>query len=477
MRSHRLLPDDYQELLDLGWRRSGTYCYNPINKLTCCPNYSIICQASQFKLSRSQRRCVTNVNSYLVNDNIDNKVNLCYGHQEYEDMIEKSVNAQDFAALKKSPKARDRRFVASCERKMKLYNISLEEAMKNVKRRSLHRLNRLATLEDYLYPKTTILSNPRSAINPKHRLEIKLSYVESSECKSFRNNESELIKRYQKAVHNEPESEWTMSRFCGFLVETPLVVEPIKNLDFDVVEDDTLTKSFESNDQWLIVKPPRLPASYGTYHCLYLLDDKLIAVGVLDILPKCITTVYFFYEPDYGFLNLGIYSALVEISLVRQLTNHIIKGTVPLYYHLGFYVHECKKMHYKTNFRPSYLLCSETRQYVDTDICLKRLLKTKYARFSDDDSTQDSVQDFHELIYQIPVITPVTNTPRMIDYLLWLEQNLDRGHAEKLLNCLTLYVRLVGPQLATRMTLGINLIHRILVRIHARENDNSSNVR
>ena len=40
------------------------------------------------------------------------------------------------------------------------------------------------------------------------------------------------------------------------------------------------------------------------------MDDKLIAVGVVDILPKCVSSVYLYYDPDYGFLSLGIYSAL-----------------------------------------------------------------------------------------------------------------------------------------------------------------------
>jgi arginine-tRNA-protein transferase len=43
------------------------------------------------------------------------------------------------------------------------------------------------------------------------------------------------------------------------------------------------------------------------------LDGKLIAVGVVDILPKCLSSVYLFYDPDYAFLSLGIYSGLYLI--------------------------------------------------------------------------------------------------------------------------------------------------------------------
>lgn len=40
------------------------------------------------------------------------------------------------------------------------------------------------------------------------------------------------------------------------------------------------------------------------------MTGKLIAVGVIDILPRCVSSVYLFYDPDYSFLSLGVYSAL-----------------------------------------------------------------------------------------------------------------------------------------------------------------------
>jgi len=49
---------------------------------------------------------------------------------------------------------------------------------------------------------------------------------------------------------------------------------------------------------------------YGSFHQQYWLDDKLIAVGVIDILPACVSSVYFFYDPDYSFLSLGTYGSL-----------------------------------------------------------------------------------------------------------------------------------------------------------------------
>lgn len=35
-----------------------------------------------------------------------------------------------------------------------------------------------------------------------------------------------------------------------------------------------------------------LSMPYGSYHQLYRIDGKLIAVGVVDVLPKCLVRVY-----------------------------------------------------------------------------------------------------------------------------------------------------------------------------------------
>lgn len=39
--AHALSVNDYQNLIDRGWRRSGYYCYKPNMANTCCPSYTI----------------------------------------------------------------------------------------------------------------------------------------------------------------------------------------------------------------------------------------------------------------------------------------------------------------------------------------------------------------------------------------------------------------------------------------------------
>jgi arginine-tRNA-protein transferase len=51
--------------------------------------------------------------------------------------------------------------------------------------------------------------------------------------------------------------------------------------------------------------PTHLPRTYGSYHQLYRLDGKLIALSVLDILPGCVSSVYFMYDPAWEKFSFG----------------------------------------------------------------------------------------------------------------------------------------------------------------------------
>jgi arginine-tRNA-protein transferase len=95
---------------------------------------------------------------------------------------------------------------------------------------------------------------------------------------------------------------------------------------------------------------------YGGFHQQYRIDGKLVAVGVIDVMPRCLSSVYLFYDPDYDALNMGTVTALKEIEWVQKTS----KSTPKLNeYYMGYYIHSCKKMKYKGTFRPSELLCPE----------------------------------------------------------------------------------------------------------------------
>jgi len=68
MWAHIMTPQDYQDLIDRGWRRSGKYCYKPTMHETCCPQYTIRCDALEFKPTKSNRKKLKKFRQYVLND-------------------------------------------------------------------------------------------------------------------------------------------------------------------------------------------------------------------------------------------------------------------------------------------------------------------------------------------------------------------------------------------------------------------------
>ncbi len=81
---------------------------------------------------------------------------------------------------------------------------------------------------------------------------------------------------------------------------------------------------------------------------LYIKDDKLIGVDLIDILDDGISSIYFYYDPDYPNLSLGTYSLLYQIKLANILE-------LPWIY-LGYWVDGCRAFAYKPNFQPQEIL-------------------------------------------------------------------------------------------------------------------------
>lgn len=162
------------------------------------------------------------------------------------------------------------------------------------------------------------------AESQRKRLEIRLKRS------SFIAEEYALYRKYQIKVHNDTPEHVSESSYKRFLVDTPLIPVP-------PADDGTVP-----------------PCGFGSFHQQYVIDGHLVAVGVVDILPKCLSSKYLFWDPDFAFLSLGKYSALQEISWLKE--NQAYCSTLQ-YYYLGYYIHSCNKMRYKARYYPSELLC------------------------------------------------------------------------------------------------------------------------
>lgn len=83
--------------------------------------------------------------------------------------------------------------------------------------------------------------------------------------------------------------------------------------------------------------------NYG-YEVLYFDAQKLIAVDLIDILEDGISSIYFYYDPDYSEYSLGKLSLLLQIKYAKEAKKRWI--------YLGYYVQECASLSYKAEYKP-----------------------------------------------------------------------------------------------------------------------------
>lgn len=178
-------------------------------------------------------------------------------------------------------------------------------------------------------------SNP---IEPEHRFEVTLEPDEFTEEKFA------LFADYQVHVHHDEPSKLTSHGFKQFLCSSPL--------------------QRRNNGKKL-----------GSFHQCYRIDGRLIAMGVLDLLPHAVSGVYFVYHQDFEKWSFGKLSALREAALALECGYE--------YYYMGYYIHECVKMRYKGDYKPQYVLDQESHKWDTLEGEMRDLLnKRKYVSLS-----------------------------------------------------------------------------------------------
>ncbi|KAK1832188.1 arginine-tRNA-protein transferase [Podospora conica] len=140
----------------------------------------------------------------------------------------------------------------------------------------------------------------------------------------------DLFENYQRLVHHEPPDKISRGSFKRFLCSS------------------TVTRGAMVGDNG---KKRML----GSYHMCYRLDGKLVAMGVLDLLPDCVSAVYFLYHESIRSFQPGKLGALREIAFALE---HGYR-----WWYSGFYIHSCPKMRYKVDYSPQYVLDPETLEW------------------------------------------------------------------------------------------------------------------
>jgi len=276
--AHALAASTYGALIDDGWRRSGRWLYKPALEASCCAQRTIRVRCESFAPSKSQRKVMRRLETFLRTT----------AEEEKE---------EDDAGTAAAAKTGER-------------------------------------------TKTYAVTTARS---------------------TFVEEEFALWKKYQAAIHGDDPSELTRSSYERFLVHSPFAAEP--------AGQDTPS------------------TGYGAFHQQYRIDGVLVAVGVVDILPKCLSSKYFFWDPAYAHLSLGKVSALEEIDFVlRERRDRRLRDFE--YYYMGYYIHDCAKMRYKAEYAPSEIRCETTGRWArvdDPDVRARLDADARCARLFDDD--------------------------------------------------------------------------------------------
>ena len=108
--------------------------------------------------------------------------------------------------------------------------------------------------------------------------------------------------------------------------------------------------------------PELYPEFYGTYNLIHRLDNKIVAVTVVDILPHMLISDYCYYDPDYSFLDLGVFTVIREIEYMKSFNSLIDNNFI--YYTLGEMSQTVKKLRYKGNYRPTEIMDYYTGKFV-----------------------------------------------------------------------------------------------------------------
>jgi len=84
------------------------------------------------------------------------------------------------------------------------------------------------------------------------------------------------------------------------------------------------------------------------YEVLYFIEDKLVGVDLIDVLNNGISSIYFYYDPDFSRYSLGTFSMLNQIKIAKESDLDWI--------YMGYYVKGCQSLEYKSKYKPYKIL-------------------------------------------------------------------------------------------------------------------------
>ncbi|XP_024529360.1 arginyl-tRNA--protein transferase 1 [Selaginella moellendorffii] len=491
MAARRLHVNDYQELLDRGWRRSGSFLYKPEGR-TCCPPYTIRLKVDAFVPSKEQIRVRRRMNRYLEGDCIGKDDDASKGTisgmetGKEEDGVSAALVDSLKAAIRdwmvdagvgsdfQVPDVGVRRISEKVRKKLQEGSTSEWEASytSNAAFLVASALKKRRNLDGGQLAMEVVPADLASQLAAKLSAK-QLSGVVVKACKGHVNfylSSSAKGKSSVAAIHGETKAGNGDGEAPVHRVKRTLEVR-MQRSAFDR-ESFELYKKYqvlvhndkqvlESSYRRFLVDSPLLPfqsasTSYGSFHQQYRIDGRLVAVGVVDILPKCLSSKYLFWDPDFAFLSLGKFSALQEIEWVKAAAEPSLQ-----YYYLGYYIHSCPKMRYKAAYAPAELLCPLTLKWIPFGIARPLVETGAFVRLSGENKQADITSngtealELHETPKNLGEVPIVLYSSGRCILLKDLELAAPKRFIEGLKWQLLQYWQLVGEGLASRMAYAI----------------------
>ena len=179
---------------------------------------------------------------------------------------------------------------------------------------------------------------------------------------------------------------------------------------YHVSKHDKAIKSEYSYSEHVVYSPYRHQEgkggiTYGTFHQEYYLGDKLAAVGVIDVVPCGIVSVYMWYDnsKEVNRYSFGVYSAIKEIEYVCTLAK---QNPDMKYYYLQGWNPNNKKLAYKADYTPVEFFCPcISTQWIATIDGVKQCIASKVNQ-SDSSSTPIA----NDVLSKVDTIQPSTAT-------------------------------------------------------------------
>lgn len=92
----------------------------------------------------------------------------------------------------------------------------------------------------------------------------------------------------------------------------------------------------------------------NTWFVEFLINEKLAAVAIVDVLDHALSAVYTFFDPEFADYSPGVYAVLWQIEQAKLMQLE--------YVYLGFWIKDCRKMSYKNQYQPLFGLIDQQWQ-------------------------------------------------------------------------------------------------------------------